>query len=43
MHTLPECTVQFELRLILSHYVKSHEFTLAELNAAICNFDFAYS
>ena len=35
--------VHYELRLLLSHNIKSQEFTLAELKAAICNFDFAHS
>ena len=35
--------MHYELRLLLSHNIKSQEFTLAELKAAICNFDFAYS
>ena len=43
MHTLLEGIVQYELRLLLLHYIRSQEFTLVELNATICNFDFVYS
>ena len=43
MHTLLEGVVQYELRHILSHYIGSGEFSLAQLNAAICNQCYGYS
>ena len=43
MHTLLEGVVQYELRHILSHYISTGEFTLAQLNAAIHTQSYGYS
>ena len=43
MHTLLEVSMQYELQILLSIYIKSEDFTLEELNYEIINFDFDYS
>ena len=43
MHTLLEGTVQYELRLLLLHYITSQEFTFSQLNDSIRSFYFPYS
>ena len=43
MHTLLEGTVQYEVRLVLLHFIQNGYFTLKELNGAITSHNYGYS
>ncbi|CAB4011337.1 Hypothetical predicted protein [Paramuricea clavata] len=43
MHTLLEGTVQYEIRLVLLHYVQSGTTTLSQINGAITSHRYGYS
>lgn len=43
MHTILEGTVQYEIRLVLLHYIQSGAVTLSQINGAITSFDYGYS
>lgn len=43
MHTLLEGTVQYEVRLVLQHYIQSGVTTLSQINGAIASNEYGYS
>ncbi len=43
MHTLLEGTVQYEVRLVLLHFIQNGDITLRQLNGAILNHNYGYS
>ena len=43
MHTLLEGTVQYEVRLVLLHFIQTSELTLQQINGAINNHNYGYS
>jgi hypothetical protein len=43
MHTLLEGTVQYEIRLVLLHYIQSGTTTLSQINGAITSHRYGYS
>lgn len=43
MHTLLEGVVQYEVRLVLLHYIQSSQTSLSEINGAILSHEYGYS
>ena len=43
MHTILEGVLQYEVRLVLLHYITQKNFTLAELNTIIVNHNYGYT
>jgi hypothetical protein len=43
MHTLLEGTVQYEIRLVLLHYIQLGTTTLSQINGAITSHRYGYS
>ena len=43
MHTILEGTVQYEVRLVLLHYIRSGVITLSQINGAIASHEYGYS